>query len=257
MVLFVSDIHLGRGTPAENRDAETALVACLDHYTPNLTQLYLLGDVFEQFMEYRYLIPKGATRLLGRLAQLADAGLPITYVVGNRDPWHRNYFEDELGIRVVYDYLQVSHLGHKLYLRHGDGADAKAWLYRVLKPVMRHTAILALYQYLTPGDAGFALAATFSKVKRDDSFQLPTIQGLRKHAEAILSQTEAQVVVMGHSHYASLEPIHNGAYLNTGFWFLDRTYGVLDQNKLELRTWQHQQPLIRTTYHLQPAIVTT
>ncbi|MEO0858505.1 MAG: metallophosphoesterase, partial [Bacteroidota bacterium] len=105
MILFLSDLHLGRGTPAESRAAERDVCALLDAHASALDALVLVGDVFDAYMEYRHLVPKGFVRLQGRLAALVDAGVPVTYVVGNRDPWHLDHFAREVGVRLVRDHV--------------------------------------------------------------------------------------------------------------------------------------------------------
>ena len=99
LTLFVSDLHLGRGTRAASRSAEADFVALLDAHRDELDvgALVLLGDVFDQFIEYKHLVPKSAVRVLAELARLAQAGCQVTYVVGNRDPWHVDYLEQDLG----------------------------------------------------------------------------------------------------------------------------------------------------------------
>src|SRR5690606_6470197 len=98
MILFLSDLHLGRGGPDMARRVEQDVIACLEHHRERVRHLILLGDIFDEYIEYRHLVPKGHTRLLGLLANWTDAGVPITYLVGNHDPWHRDYFQQELGI---------------------------------------------------------------------------------------------------------------------------------------------------------------
>ncbi|MEL7362386.1 MAG: metallophosphoesterase, partial [Bacteroidota bacterium] len=101
MILFLSDLHLGRGTPEASRAAERDVCALLDAHADTLDALVLVGDLFDAYMEYRHLVPKGFVRLQGRLAALVDAGVTVTYVVGNRDPWHLDHFAREIGVRLV------------------------------------------------------------------------------------------------------------------------------------------------------------
>ena len=237
MHLFVSDIHLGRGTPAETRAAETALVACLRAHEADVDGLYLLGDVFEEYIEYSTLVPKGGVRLLGLLAKWADAGVPITYLAGNHDPWHLDYFADELGIRVLPDDLIEPIGGMLVYLTHGDGRTSVTPLYNRLKPLLRHSVPTWLYRTLLPADAGLRLARWVNRTVSNDEINYDQVQHLEAFAREMLVRHTADAVVLGHTHQHTLRLWPEGCYLNTGFWYEARTFGRLDDDGLALCRW--------------------
>ncbi len=244
MILFVSDMHFGRGSPAEERASEAALVACLRAYEASAERLYLVGDVFDQYIEYRALIPKGFVRFQALLAEWTGRGVPVTYLVGNHDPWHIDYFEQELGVRVVFDEL-VETVGERaLYLRHGDGVSKKDRAYRWMKPWLRHPLPVWLYRSLLPADAGLRLARWFSRHQGDQDVEAATVEGLREHARRILSDTEAGLVVMGHSHLPEIHHWPEGTYLNTGCWYKARTFACLDEAGPRLLQWNGEEAVI-------------
>jgi len=251
MVILVSDVHLGRGGHHTDPGAERDLVHLLAFAAKNGAKVYFLGDLFEQFIEYRHLIPKGATRLLGALAYHADAGLEIRYIVGNRDPWHLNYFESELGISVFFDYLIESFFGKKVFLTHGDLFESSKGLYRFLRPILRHPLPTTLYKNLLPGDSGFALARRFSLLKLSNQTQPKTVNALRTAAQNLLKQHQCDLVVMGHSHKTELKVFEQGLYLNTGFWYKNRTFAVLTTDEVSLNAWKNGAVERLTTYHQQ------
>lgn len=237
MILFVSDIHFGRGSQAEERASEAALVACLRAYEDVIEHLYLVGDVFDEYIEYHALIPKGFVRFQALLAAWTDRGVPVTYLVGNHDPWHRSYFEDELGVRVIFDDLTETAGGYTIYLRHGDGIGPKSLAYRWLKPVLRHPLPVWLYRSLLPGDSGFRLARWVNRRFGGRVIQPSVGRALRRHAQHILAETSADLVVMGHSHRAEVQVWPDGTYLNPGCWHLDRTFAGLDADGPKLLQW--------------------
>ena len=236
LILFVSDIHFGRADATTERAKEAALVACLRAHEQQVERLYLLGDVFEHYIEYRHLVPKGFVRFQALLAEWTDRGVPVTYLVGNHDPWHRDYFEKELGVRVVFDALNEPLFGINVYMAHGDGIARTEGLYRLLKRVLRHPVPVALYRTLLPGDLGLALARWVSR-NRNHTLKDAQIEALRQQARRLLHEQSADVVIMGHTHYPELITWPEGRYLNTGFWHKVHTFATLDANGLRLLHW--------------------
>lgn len=251
MVILVSDAHLGRGGHHTDPTAERDLVQVLEYAAKHQARIYLLGDVFEQFIEYRYLIPKGATRLLGALAHHADSGLQIRYITGNRDPWHLNYFESELGIPVFFDYLIESFFGKRVLLTHGDLFESTKRLYQKLRSVLRHPIPTTLYRNLFPGDVGYALARRFSLLTLSPQPDPKTIAALEEAAQKMFIKFHCEMVVMGHSHSMELLVFKEGTYINCGFWYKNRTFAVLNANSITLNEWKNGTVRQLQSYHHQ------
>jgi UDP-2,3-diacylglucosamine hydrolase len=241
LYLFLSDLHLGRGTAAESRAAERDALALLRTHEPALRAagndggLFLVGDVFDQFIEYRHLVPKGFVRLQGLLAAWTDTGIPVTYVVGNRDPWHLDYFERELGVRVVPDGVAAKLAGRETYIAHGDGLVPTERAYNRLKPILRHPLPVRLYRNLFPGDWGYRLARRIARLG-DGAPDAPTVDALRDAARRRLTGP-TDLVVLGHGHRAERVDEPGGTYLNPGYWFADRTFARLDAAGPALLRW--------------------
>lgn len=235
-MLFISDTHLGRKDDRE-QVTESSLITFLRAQEDAVSHLYLLGDIFDQYIEYRYLVPKGYVRLLALLAEWSEQGIPITYLVGNHDPWHLDYFERELGIRVVSDVCLEPLFGRNVYIRHGDGIDPDERVYRMLKPLLRHRVPVWLYRTILPGDAGMALAGWVRRTLGDEEIKDSKIHALRAYAHRVVEKAQADIVVMGHTHFPELIDFPEGRYLNPGSWRYTRTYGRLDENGLELLYW--------------------
>jgi UDP-2,3-diacylglucosamine hydrolase len=236
-------MHFGRGDDAAEREKEKALINCLEAHADRVEHLYLVGDVFDGFIEYRHLVPKGFVRFQALLARWADRGIPVTYLFGNHDPWHRGYFEDEIGARLVPETLDVTHDGVDLHLAHGDARASTHGLYSGLRPVLRHPGAAWLYRSLLPADLGLGLARWISRALHDESPDPAVVETLRTHARDTLRRTATDVVVMGHSHEPALHTWPEGVYLNTGNWYEKRTFARLDDCGLHLSRWNGTRAL--------------
>lgn len=241
MILFISDIHLGQHELERELEKERALVRCLRHFEEEVEALYLVGDVFDAYMEYPSLAPKSGARLLGLLAGWTDEGRTVTYLTGNHDPWHLDYFETHLGIRIVRGPLRATHHDRRILLRHGDllagGMTSR------LAPFMRHPTVYALYTRLLPGDLALRFARWVSHANRGPVIEPAKIERLRAAATAVLEADGADLVVMGHTHQPEHLEIHGGTYCNLGSWDLEQTFALLDADGLRLRRWTGEEAM--------------
>lgn len=237
MILFVSDAHLGQDDFETERAIETALVDCLRAHADEVEHLYLVGDMFDQYIEYKHLVPKGFVRLQGLLAEWTDRGVPVTYLLGNHDPWHRSHFATELGVETEPDAHLSEHFGVLLYIRHGDGLTKYNSRYRRLKPLLRHPVPVWMYRNLLPGDTGMRLARFVSTNFASRTPDPDNHAQLRTLAYRILQNTDVELVVMGHTHIPELSRGPGGLYLNPGGWRDDRTFGRWNNGRLALCHW--------------------
>jgi len=246
MLLLLSDLHLGRGPAAASRAAERDAVALLEAYAGRLAGpdggLVLLGDVFNAWMEYRAMVPRGFVRLQGALAALVDAGVPVTYLVGNRDPWHLAHFEQEVGVRLVRGGEARRAFGQTVHLAHGDGLDPAERAANRLRPLLRSPLAYRLYRNALPGDWGFRLARWVG-ARGGGAAEPPTVDALRAAAARRLARTPADLVVLGHSHRAELTALPGGVYLNPGYWYAERTFGEIGPGAVRLLRWGGREAL--------------
>lgn len=250
MNLILSDIHFGKSDAASERAKEVEVVGLLKYHEKDIRHLYLLGDIYDHYIEYRHTLPKGYTRFLGQLAALADTGTPITYFHGNHDPWHKDFFETEFGATMVKDSVFEDWYGHRVFLTHGDGKASQQSVYSSVKPLLRHRIPTTLYRYIFPGDVGLALARWSSLNFSAKETNMETVSLMRRFATEMLSDS-SDVVIMGHCHHAELSEINgSGIYLNTGSWHHERTYGVVADEKISLFSWTDAQPLLKNTIPL-------
>lgn len=227
-IVFISDVHLGLGTLQEDRIREDRLLSLLRSLPGNTVHLFIVGDLFDYWFDYRSVIPRRHVRTLAALAELSSQGLPITYLMGNHDFGHYTYFHEELGITVEQGDVELHAVGKRLYVSHGDGKAANDKGYLVLRAVLRSRFAQWLYRKLHP-DLGIRLAARTSHGSRQytDARDYGS-DGLRDFAAEKLAEGY-HAVVMGHRHRASEEVIGSGLYVNLGDWLGNSiTYGEFD-----------------------------
>jgi len=248
---FASDFHLGTPTPEQSRARERAVVAWLDHVKTDAAIIFLVGDVFDFWFEYKHSIPKGFARLQGKLAELTDAGLPIVLFTGNHDMWMDSYFTDEMGIP-VYRAPRQYQLGEKAFLiGHGDGLGPGDHVYKQLKKVFENRLARRLFRYVHP-DLGIGLAQKWSRRSRitnekkdEERFLGEDREWLMQYAREVEQRQHHDYYIFGHRHLPlNLRVAPNSRYINLGEWVSARTYAVFDGTDLQLLTWPDNQPFL-------------
>ena len=231
MVLLLSDTHLGLKTGSDEQAVEKALVAFLKSFENKISHLYLVGDIFDAFIEYKHLVPKGFVRFMALLSEWTDRGISITYVVGNHDPWHFDFFQKELGIRVINKDLYETVCGTPCYIRHGDNLSPKPWQIRTL---LRNPFLVWLYRAAIPAQWGFALAKWVSRHFHNRTPDPSAAKTISNYAHHKLRTTDAKLIVMGHCHQAKLSTWESGTYINLGSWRTGGHAGILVKGRIQL-----------------------
>jgi len=242
---FASDFHLGLLGPEESRMREKRIVRWLDQIMADATVIYLLGDVFDFWFEYKRAIPKGFTRLLGKLAEITDAGIPVHFFSGNHDMWLRDYFSRELGMKVYHDPVMHQIGTRQFYIAHGDGLGPGDTGYKMLKKLFRNRLARWGFRWLHP-DIGIALAHRWSGSSREseeqiaESFRGPEKERLYHYCLEVLKSHQIDYFVFGHRHIPINAELPNGSRLiNLGDWITHNTYGVFDGEQMEIHTFNH------------------
>jgi UDP-2,3-diacylglucosamine hydrolase len=238
-VYFASDFHLGVPDAARSREREQKIIRWLEMARPNAAAIYLLGDIFDFWFEYRHAIPKGFTRLKGKLAELADAGIPIKIFTGNHDMWLFDYFPRELGIDIIRRPISVQLGAHEFVLGHGDGLGPKDYTYKVLKRVFASKMAQWLFARLHP-NFGIGLANFWSRrsrlagTKKDEVF-LGDDEWLLIYCREVEQQQHHDYYVFGHRHLPLDVPVTpTSQYVNLGEWVNYCSYAVYDGTALQL-----------------------
>ena len=242
-IYFSSDNHLGAPTQEASRPREKKFVAWLDEIKKDAAAIFLLGDLFDFWFEYKKVVPKGFTRTLGKLAEVSDSGIPIYYFVGNHDLWMNGYFEEELNITVYHKPKEFFFNQTSFLIGHGDGLGPGDKGYKRMKKVFTNTFSKWLFRWLHP-DLGVRLAQYMSVKNKlisgdeDEKFLGEDNEWLVQYCKRKLQENHRDYFVFGHRHLPleiDLEP--NSKYINLGDWISYFTYGVFDGKKMELKEY--------------------
>jgi UDP-2,3-diacylglucosamine hydrolase len=234
-VFFISDAHLG----FHHGEAETRkvghLLAFFEHVSEKGNALFLLGDLFDFWFEYRSAIPRRYLTIVAALKHLVDSGVSIQFFIGNHDFGAGRFFEDELGIPVHTEPTSVDIQGKRLYLAHGDGLLQNDRSGRFLKAFLRNPLCLQLYRMIHP-DVGFAVADFFSKLSRNHRPVNNRDDEYVRHAKALFNKG-IDYVIVGHTHQPFEYREDSHAYLNTGDWMAHFSYILLQDGEAHLEFW--------------------
>lgn len=207
----------------------------LEAIRPEVAELYLLGDLFDFWFEYKRVVPKGYVRLLGKLAQLADEGVKIHYFVGNHDLWAAKYFTEQFGASMHYGPIEATLFEKKYLIAHGDGLGPGDHGYKFIKRIFTNPLAKWGFHRLHP-NFGIGLANFFSKKSRQKTGQRDAIDFGEKEFlliysnEVVKQKPEIDYFVFGHRHLPRIKPIENGkSYINIGDWITYFTFLEVDE----------------------------
>lgn len=244
-IYFASDFHLGLPNYQDSIKREKIICQWLDDIAPDAYKIYLVGDLFDVWFEYKNVVPKGYTRFLGKLAALSDAGIKIEIFTGNHDMWMKDYFLQELNIPIHFDPITINYNDKKFYIGHGDGLGPGDNSYKVLKMVMTNKWAKWLYRRLHP-DTGIALATYFSKKGESKKETEGTYLGDEKewlvlYAKEYLTQVPINYFIFGHRHLAMTKELSpTCTYINIGDWLKYNSYAVFDGQHCELKYYNNE-----------------
>ncbi len=230
-IYFASDQHLGAPTPKASLPREKKFVAWLDTIKEDAGTIFLLGDLFDFWFEYKTVVPKGFVRVLGKLAELKDAGIDIYFFVGNHDLWMRDYFQKELNIPVFHKPQEFEINGKIFLIGHGDGLGPSDYGYKRMKKVFTFPFFKWLFRWLHP-DIGVRLGHYFSVKNKlisgdeDARFLGEENEWLAQYCRKKLTEKHYDFFVFGHRHLPlEIELNNNSTYINLGDWIQYFTYG--------------------------------
>lgn len=241
-IYFASDFHLGSYPVRKSKERELNIIKWLDHIKHDASELYLVGDIFDFWFEYKTVVPKGYIRFLGKLAELVDTGVKITLFKGNHDMWMFDYFKDELNATIISDELCLTLNGKRFYIHHGDGLGPGDNKYKFLKKFFRSPFCQWLFARLHP-NLGIGIATAWSKHSRisnneDEKFLGDDKEWLIQYAKEVNLRTPYDFFLFGHRHLPYTVNIHNDTtIINLGEWINYQTYAVWDGEQLKLETW--------------------
>jgi len=243
-VYFISDCHFGIPNYNESLKREKQLVSFLDKIKNNAQEIFLLGDIFDFWFEYKYVVPKGYVRLLGKLAELTDAGITVNFFTGNHDMWVKNYFKEELNLRIYKKPIICNYNNKIFYIAHGDGLGPGDYGYKCIKKIFSNPLCKWLFARLHPNFA-YALALFFSRRSRlargdnDKIFLGKNKERLISYAKEIITKQSIDYFIFGHRHLPlEIDLNNNSKYFNIGDWFYNFSYIEYDGQEVYLRKYE-------------------
>ena len=239
-IYFASDFHLGAPNNVESIQREKKICEWLEKIKNEAKEIYLLGDLFDFWFEYKKVIPKGFERLKGKLAQLTDSGIKIHLFVGNHDLWTFGYLENEIGLKIYKESKIIKLNGKKFYLSHGDGLGSGNKIYKFLKFIYSNKICQFLFS-LIPSNIGISLAQFLSKqsrIKQNPSNEKLGETYLTNYCKKQLEKHHIDFFIFGHIHQPKKILIsHNSSYVNLGDWVTHFSYAELDGENLLLKNF--------------------
>ncbi|MBD0779917.1 UDP-2,3-diacylglucosamine diphosphatase [Maribacter sp. ANRC-HE7] len=239
-IYFASDNHLGAPTMEKSLVREKKFVAWLDIVKKDAAAIFLLGDLFDFWFEYKTVVPKGFTRTLGKLAEITDSGIPVFYFVGNHDLWMNGYFEEELNIPVYHKPQQFAFNGTKVFIGHGDGLGPGDLGFKRMKKVFTNPVAKWFFKWLHP-DLGVRLGKHLSVKNKlisgdeDVKFLGEDKEWLVQYCHRKLEKDHYDYFVFGHRHLPlEIDLNETSKYINLGDWLSFFTYGVFDGERFSL-----------------------
>ncbi len=242
-VYFASDFHLGSPSYSISLEREKKVVRWLNSIKNDAQCLFILGDIFDFWFEYKHAIPRGYPRLMGCLAGLRDAGIEIFFFTGNHDMWMHDYFPAEFGIRVFKRPVSARINSTEFMLGHGDGLGPGDFTYKLIKKIFENSFCRWLFRWIHP-DWGIPLANFLSKNSRDKNLKkdlefLGDNEWILQHCREVESMDHHDIYMFGHRHLPmDVNVNEKSRYLNLGDWMNHCTYAVMTGNEISLERFE-------------------
>ena len=254
-VYFASDFHLGVDADLSSRARERKVVRWLRSIQHDAGAIYLVGDIFDFWFEYRRVVPKGFVRLLGTLAELRDGGIDIQFFTGNHDIWMFRYFEEELGIPIHREPVRRTFGNKDFLIGHGDGLGPGDRGFKLMKKLFTHPLSQWLYARLHPnfgvGLANYWSGRSRAATRGEDVFYGPEREWLIQYARRKLETEPIDYFIFGHRHLPIDFTLDTAGsrYINLGDWVRYYSYAVFDGTELRLRFFENDAGVIFPQKH--------
>lgn len=244
-IYFASDFHLGIPNYESSLEREKKIVRWLNSIKADAEEVYLVGDIFDFWWEYKHVIPKGYTRLLGKIAEFTDAGIKVNFFTGNHDMWMKDYFTKELNVAVYHDPISRTYGDKVFFIGHGDGLGPGDKKYKFLKSIFKSKICQWLYARLHPNLAftiarGASIKSRVATGNSDEIFLGEDKEWLFQFCKDHLKENKVDFYIFGHRHLTLDMPINNGLarYINLGQWLSCSNYAVFDGKELFVQTFE-------------------
>ncbi|MEO6406345.1 MAG: UDP-2,3-diacylglucosamine diphosphatase [Ferruginibacter sp.] len=239
-IYFISDFHLGAPNATASLLREKNIIRFLDEIEAEASEIFILGDLFDFWYEYKHVVPKGYVRILGKLASLSDKGIQLHFFVGNHDMWMRNYFQQELNMKVYHEPQEFVREGKRFLIGHGDGLGPGDKGYKFIKKIFRNPVAKWMFGMLPPS-VGMGIAHFFSRKSRaqtgqtDETFLGEDKEWLVSYCKEKLKQTHFDFFIFGHRHLPlDIKLSDKSRYINLGDWIKYNSYAFFDGANISL-----------------------
>ena len=243
-IYFASDNHLGAPNHKESLKREQRFIRWLDSIKENASAIFLLGDLFDFWFEYKKVVPKGFVRILGKLAEITDSGIPIYFFVGNHDMWMNGYFEEELNISVYHNPKKFIINNKKFLIGHGDGLGPGDYGFKRMKKVFRSGIAKFLFRITHP-DVGVRIAQYLSTKNKllsgveDIKYKGEENEWLVQYCKNILLKEKFDYFIFGHRHLPlDIKVSETSRYINLGDWISYFSYAIFEGQDIELKYYK-------------------
>lgn len=239
-IYFASDFHLGLRAGTDPLEREKKVVRWLNEVAPDSKEIFLLGDVFDFWWEYKLVVPRGFTRFLGTVSSITDSGVPVHFFTGNHDMWVSNYLSGECGVTVHTDPETKILDSKKFHIAHGEGLGSTNTTYKILLSLFRNKSLRFLYSALHPS-IGVGIGHKWSLNSRlgkgiSLNFMGEEKEDLIRYARSILINDKIDYFIFGHRHLILSFKLQEGPeIIFLGDWVKNGSYAVWDGSNLELK----------------------
>jgi UDP-2,3-diacylglucosamine hydrolase len=242
-IYFASDFHLGSKFLPDSRQREKIIVSWLDYIKSDACELFLLGDIFDYWFEYKEAVPKGFIRLQGKLAELADVGIQIHFFTGNHDLWVKDYFTQEFGAKIYHNPQTISRNGKILHIGHGDGLGPGDTKYKIIKGILSNKICQSAFSLIHP-TLGLKIMKYASHSSRVNDQEVTVIDPFKERQIIYCNDhhrlhPDTDCYIFGHRHVPLIHPLSSGkaVYYNLGEWWTKYTYLKINEQIL-LMEWK-------------------
>jgi UDP-2,3-diacylglucosamine hydrolase len=243
-IYFLSDAHLGLPPQEKSLAREKLLVQWLNEVSSDAKAIYLLGDIFDYWFEYKKVVPKGFTRFLGKISELCDAGIEINIFTGNHDVWMFDYLPQETGVNVFRQAIKRNFNGKIFYMAHGDGLGPGERSYKILKKIFTSKILQWMYARIHP-NAATGFAHLWSRRSRFSKGNYVPFLGEEKehlisHSKKVLEEEYFDYFIYGHRHVPiDIKIGQSSRVIYLGDWFINFTFAVFDGKEMALKKYPH------------------
>ena len=239
-IFFASDFHLGLKAGSDPLEREKKVVKWLNTIAPDASEIFLVGDIFDFWWEYKLVVPRGFTRFLGTVSAITDSGTPVHFFTGNHDMWVGNYLSGECGITIHTTPYTQTFGGKKFLIVHGEGLGSESTGYKILLAIFKNKTLRALYSMLHPS-VGIGIGHKWSLSSRlgkgiSKEFLGEEMEDLIKYSKSVLKNEHFDFFIFGHRHLPLLFNLnHDTTIVFLGDWINRGSYAEWDGKQINLR----------------------